>query len=314
MISQREEPVWSNIAIRMFINTISHPIEYAKVLIQIGHEPISPRPTVTLFGKSALALPNVFQYVRYIKNVDGFSGCYRGLVPKLCAYTISAVAFEKTSECISFSGEPDQNIDDEELLEPERRTKCIHELIRDLLSRMVGIIVSHPLDVIMLRMMAQFVGGEMKYNGLIRSFIEVYKENGITGYYAGLVPRLIANAAVLVLVSSSTYVINKYVIRDQELKTYTASTMKFFATTVTYPFLVVSHCMAVNNCGLVAGLPPNMPIYNSWLDCWSHLSSINQLKRGSSLLWRYYTDPQVIMNEKAIPIYRDNFYRQSKIQ
>lgn len=63
-------------------------------------------------------------------------------------------------------------------------------------------------------------------SGLIRSFIEVYKENGIAGYYAGLVPRLIANAAVLVLVSSSTYVINKYVIRDQELKTYTASTMK----------------------------------------------------------------------------------------
>lgn len=61
---------------------------------------------------------------------------------------------------------------------------------------------------------------------MVRSFIEVYKENGITGYYAGLVPRLIANAAVLVLVSSSTYVINKYVIRDQELKTYTASTMK----------------------------------------------------------------------------------------
>ncbi|KAF7396039.1 hypothetical protein HZH68_010089 [Vespula germanica] len=314
MISQREEPVWSNIAIRMFINTISHPIEYAKVLIQIGHEPIAPRQTVTLFGKPALALPNVFQYVRYIKNVDGFSGCYRGLVPKLCAYTISAVAFEKTSECISFSGEPDKNIDDEELSEPERRTRCIHELIRDLLSRMMGIIVSHPLDVIMLRMMAQFVGGETKYNGLIRSFIEVYKENGIAGYYAGLVPRLIANAAVLVLVSSSTYVINKYVIRDQELKTYTASTMKFLATTVTYPFLVVSHCMAVNNCGLVAGLPPNMPIYNSWLDCWSHLSSINQLKRGSSLLWRYYTGPQVIMNGKAIPINADDFYLESKIQ
>ncbi|KAK2575052.1 hypothetical protein KPH14_008792 [Odynerus spinipes] len=314
MISQQKEPVWSSIAIRMFINTISHPIEYAKVLIQIGHEPIPPRPTVTLFGQPALALPNVFQYVRYIKNVDGFTGCYRGLVPKLCAYTISAIAFEKTSECISFSDEPDKNIDDEELSEPERRTRCIHEFLRDLISKMVGIVVSHPLDVVMLRMMAQFVGGETKYNGLFRSFAEVYKENGIMGYYAGLVPRLIANAAVIVLVSSSTYVLNKYVIRDQELKTYTASTMKFLATTVTYPFLVVSHCMAVNDCGLVAGLPPNMPIYNSWLDCWAHLSSTNQLKRGSSLLWRYYTGPQVIMNGKVIPINKDSFYFQSKVQ
>lgn len=312
MISQREN-VWSNIPIRMFINMMSHPVDYAKVLIQIGHEPISPRQTVTLFGKPALSLPNVFQYVKYIKNVDGFTGCYRGLVPKLCAYTLSAVAFEKTSECITFSDEPDKNKDDEELSEPERRTRCINELIRDVISRMVGIIVSHPLDVIMLRMMAQFVGGETKYNGIIRSFIEVYKENGIAGYYAGIVPRLIANATVLVLVSSSTYVINKYVIHDQELKTYTASTMKFIATTVTYPFLVVYHCMAVNNCGLVAGLPPNMPIYNNWLDCWSHLSSINQLKRGSSLLWRYYTGPRIIIEGKAIPFHNDTF-KADKIQ
>ncbi|KAI4480106.1 hypothetical protein M0804_010467 [Polistes exclamans] len=287
MISQREN-VWSNIPIRMFINMMSHPVDYAKVLIQIGHEPISPRQTVTLFGKPALSLPNVFQYG-------------------------NAVAFEKTSECITFSDEPDKNKDDEELSEPERRTRCINELIRDVISRMVGIIVSHPLDVIMLRMMAQFVGGETKYNGIIRSFIEVYKENGIAGYYAGIVPRLIANATVLVLVSSSTYVINKYVIHDQELKTYTASTMKFIATTVTYPFLVVYHCMAVNNCGLVAGLPPNMPIYNNWLDCWSHLSSINQLKRGSSLLWRYYTGPRIIIEGKAIPFHNDTF-KADKIQ
>lgn len=56
--------------------------------------------------------------------------------------------------------------------------------------------------------------------------MEVYKENGIQGYYAGLVPRLIGNAAVLILVSSSTYVIDKYVITDQamiEFKPYFAS-------------------------------------------------------------------------------------------
>lgn len=58
----KEERLWSNIAIRMLVNTISHPLEYAKVLIQIGYEPISPKNTRTLFGKPALALPNIFQY------------------------------------------------------------------------------------------------------------------------------------------------------------------------------------------------------------------------------------------------------------
>lgn len=45
----------------------------------------------------------------------------------------------------------------------QNHKKCIYEFIRDLISRMIGIIVSHPLDVIALRMMAQFVGGETRY-------------------------------------------------------------------------------------------------------------------------------------------------------
>ncbi|CAK9797728.1 Mitochondrial carrier homolog 2 [Anthophora quadrimaculata] len=297
MMLLKEEILWSDFSVRMLTNTIAHPIEYAKVLIQIGYEPIPPRRTTTLFQQPALALPNVFQYVRYIKNVDGYTGCYRGLIPKLCASTVSAVVFEKVSKSIKFVDEPGKEIDNADL-----EKKCIYEFIRDLISRMIGIIVSHPLDVIAVRMMAQFVGRETKYNGLFRSFVEVYKENGIMGYYAGLVPRLIGNAAVLVIVSSCAYVIDKYVTSDREVRSYAVSTIKFVATTITYPFLVVSHCMAVNNCGLTAGLPPQMPIYSSWLDCWSHLSSTNQLKRGNSLLWRYYTGPQVIINGVPIPL------------
>ncbi|OAD62091.1 Mitochondrial carrier like protein 2 [Eufriesea mexicana] len=302
MIPPKDKPLWCDIAFRMLMNTVSYPIEYGKVLIQIGYEPIPPRPTTTLFGKPALALPNIFQYVIYIKNVDGFTGCYRGLIPKLCAYTVSATAFEKTSKSIKFKDEPSKD----DLEESQKRKKCIYEFIRDLISRMIGIIISHPLDVIALRMMAQFVGGETKYNGLFRSFVEVYKANGIMGYYAGLLPRLIGNAAGLVIVSSSTYAIDKFIKNDRELRPYA-----FIATTITYPFLVISHCMAVNNCGLIAGLPPQMPIYNSWLDCLSHLWSTNQLKRGNSLLWRYYTGPQVLINGKLIPLNKYNFHLQS---
>lgn len=311
MRSQKDTPLWSDTAFRILMNTVSHPIEYAKVLIQIGYEPIPPRPTTTLFGHPALALPNVFQYIRYIKNVDGFTGCYRGLIPKLCANTVSAVAFKKTAKSIKFKDEPNKEIYDGDLEESERRKKCIYEFIRDLISRMIGIIISHPLEVIAVRIMAQFVGGETKYNGLFRSFVEVYKENGIMGYYAGLLPRLIGNATALILVSSSTYVIDRYIISDRELKPYAASSIRFIATTITYPFLVVSHCMAVNNCGLIAGLPPQMPIYNGWLDCFSQLSATNQLKRGNSLIWRYYTGPQKIINGKPIPLSEYNFYLQS---
>jgi hypothetical protein len=32
----RNEPMWSGIALRIFMTTVSHPIEYAKVLIQVS--------------------------------------------------------------------------------------------------------------------------------------------------------------------------------------------------------------------------------------------------------------------------------------
>lgn len=51
---------------------------------------------------------------------------------------------------------------------------------------------------------------------------------------------------------------------------------------------------------LVAGKPPSMPIYKDWTSCWSHLSNTKQLKRGSSLIWRYYTGSYVIINGKPI--------------
>lgn len=134
-----------------------------------------------------------------------------------------------------------------------RRTRCIRELIRDTISRIVAIIVSQPFEVVSLRMMAQFVGGETKYryvidiyvlyvriwisyykiyilwfyfSGLFGSFVEIYRENGILGYYSGLIPRIIANVAVVVLVNASTYAINNYVINEPTIKPYTASTMK----------------------------------------------------------------------------------------
>ena len=56
---------------------------------------------------------------------------------------------------------------------------------------------------------------------------------------------------------------------------------------------VTASCMAVSRSGLAAGYPPKMPLYTSWWDCFKHLKSQGQLKRGSSLFFRYYTGPQV---------------------
>ena len=51
------------------------------------------------------------------------------------------------------------------------------------------------------------------------------------------------------------------------------------------------------------GNPPSMPEYKNWIECWKHLKSINQLRRGSSIFFRYYTGPRKLsISDILVPI------------
>ena len=76
----------------------------------------------------------------------------------------------------------------------------------------------------------------------------------------------------------------------------------YISSTLLYPMTVVTNCTIVSRSGLAAGYPPNMPFYDNWVDIYRNLSKENQLKRGSSLLFRKYTGPQVVLNNRVIPL------------
>ncbi|XP_044732708.1 mitochondrial carrier homolog 2-like [Chrysoperla carnea] len=300
-MSRQKENYWSTYGFRIIISTASHPLEYAKVLIQIGYEPFPPKPATSLLGKPVLKLPNIFEYVKHIKTVDGFSGCYRGLVPKILGNTVGALASQKVLDSFDFD-KPIDSQDDNRTEAEKERDRYVKTLTKEVVSRFTAIVFSQPFHVITIRMMAQFVGGETKYNGVFGSVREIYRENGLSGFFSGLIPRVLGDIISLCLASSLIYCVNTYLLEDKELQMYTSVSMSFLASTLTYPFLLISNCMAVTGSGLAAGAPPYMPVYTSWVDCWSHLSRTGQMKRGSSLLVRYYNGPQVVINGRAVPI------------
>lgn len=61
---------WLRFGLRLGVTTALHPLEYAKVLMQIGFEPIAPVPGRTLFGRPTMVLPNVFQYGKFARDLD----------------------------------------------------------------------------------------------------------------------------------------------------------------------------------------------------------------------------------------------------
>lgn len=300
-----DQSSWGNIIFRCGIVTATHPIDYAKTLIQLGHEPILPVPTTTFFGRPALGLPSVFKYMGFIRKQDGFFGLYRGLGPKMCATIIKGMAFQQAAEVFMVYVEgkprkikkskefPYEEIEDEEEEEETPDDADVPtfllSLMRNVTATTASIVASQPLHVIAVRTMAQFVGQEQKYTGVFASANEIYQESGMSGFFKGIVPRLAGELLALVVASSVSYTINTYIIGSPSYKPTVKAAVGFITSSLTYPFNVVATCMTVSGSHLAAGNPPFMPVYVNWTDCWSHLSRNSQLKRGSSILWRYYT-------------------------
>uniref|UniRef100_A0A8C7XPM9 Mitochondrial carrier homolog 2 n=1 Tax=Oryzias sinensis TaxID=183150 RepID=A0A8C7XPM9_9TELE len=254
------------------LTVLSHPLMYIKVLIQVGHEPLPPTLGRNLFGRQAQHLPGLFSYAKHIVKIDGKVGLFKGLVPRLCASTIGTFVHSKVVEPASF----------------------FFSLIittKEMIARSCATVITHPFHVITLRCMVQFIGRETKYSGVFDSIVTIYREEGILGFFAGLIPRLLGDVLSLWICNMLAHLINTYTIDDSmnhkgEIKNCSQAATGFLASMLTYPFVLVSNLMAINNCGLAGGLPPYASIYPSWVDCWRHLSREGNMGRGNSLFFR----------------------------
>lgn len=299
-------PIPPGLALNLAGAAASHPFQYAKVLMQLGHEPLGARDTRTLLGRPALAYPSVFSYVGHIRARDGFAGLWRGLPPKLCSLVAQHFTQAKFNELYPAEPEPAEQVE-EELTEEERRARFLRTTLREIACKLTCIVVTQPLQVVAVRAMAEFVGGDAKYSGgltlgLYGGLCEILRENGLVGLWSGVVPRALGEVGILATTAGITFLVNNYVVSEKEMRQYTGHVAGFLAGSLFYPFQVVSTCMTVSRSGLPMGFPPCMPLYSGWLDCLRQLRAKNQLKRGSSLLFRYYTGPQRIVGDRVIPL------------
>uniref|UniRef100_A0A4W4FVA7 Mitochondrial carrier homolog 2 n=1 Tax=Electrophorus electricus TaxID=8005 RepID=A0A4W4FVA7_ELEEL len=254
------------------LTVLSHPLMYIKVLVQVGHEPLPPTLGRNVFGRQVYQLPGLFAYAKHIIKIDGKLGLFNGLVPRLCAGTVGTIVHSKVLQVRLASA------------------VFVWYTTREVIARSCATILTHPFHVITLRCMVQFIGREAKYSGVFDSIVTIYREEGILGFFAGLIPRLLGDIISLWICNILAHLINTYAIDDsvslREIKNCSQAMTGFFASMLTYPFVLVSNLMAVNNCGLAGGLPPYAAVYPTWVDCWRHLSRECNMSRGNSLFFR----------------------------
>ncbi|MBN3303348.1 MTCH1 protein, partial [Amia calva] len=185
------------------VTAITHPLLYVKLLIQVGHEPQPPIIGTNLFGRKVLYLPGFFSYARHIVRVDGKRGLFRGLTPRIVSSAISTVVRSKLKQHVS-------NKDDIRTSLKKVVRETSHEMVVQCLSR----IATHPFHVISIRCMAQFVGREVKYSGLIGSITKIFQEEGVSGFFVGLVPHVLGEVIFLWCCNLLAHFINTYAVDD----------------------------------------------------------------------------------------------------
>uniref|UniRef100_A0A8B9J1D8 Mitochondrial carrier 2 n=1 Tax=Amazona collaria TaxID=241587 RepID=A0A8B9J1D8_9PSIT len=196
------------------LTVLSQPLMYVKVLVQVGYEPLPPTLGRNVFGRQVYQLPGLFSYAKHIVKVDGRAGLFKGLVPRLCSSAIGTVVHGKVLQPGASKKEPVSSLE-----------QVLKETSREMVARSAATLITHPFHVITLRCMVQFIGRETKYSGTLSAFTTIYREEGILGFFAGLIPRLLGDILSLWLCNMLAYLINTYALENgvstmAEMKSY----------------------------------------------------------------------------------------------
>lgn len=279
--SEKEVNTLSSNLFGLAASTATYPFAYARVLIQFGHEPLEPvlKKKFGLFGDKVPYYPSIFAYVGHIRREDGFLGLFRGLGWKLSSAFICSTISDSMKE--HFKTQHQEKRDENQ---PPTLNQFLIETSHDTIANCVGLIASQPFQVIMLRSMAQFVGGETKYSGIFAPIQEIYNEQGILGFFSGLVPRLVAEILAVWITNSIIVVLNKY-LEDKNVKMYIPVVWRLFVSSRLYPLQLTSNIMAVQGSGLLASVQPHMNQYGSWTECLGDLWRVGEHMRGSNVVF-----------------------------
>ncbi|XP_043447205.1 mitochondrial carrier homolog 1 isoform X1 [Prionailurus bengalensis] len=292
------------VALGAGVTALSHPLLYVKLLIQVGHEPMPPTIGTNVLGRKVLYLPSFFTYAKYIVQVDGKIGLFRGLSPRLMSNALSTVTRGSMKKV--FPPDEIEQVSNKDDMKTSLK-KVVKETSYEMMMQCVSRMLAHPLHVISMRCMVQFVGREAKYSGVLSSIGKIFKEEGLLGFFVGLIPHLLGDVVFLWGCNLLAHFINAYLVDDSvsdtpgglgndqnpgsqfsqalAIRSYTKFVMGIAVSMLTYPFLLVGDLMAVNNCGASFSVAPACFSAGCPQDRALPWSNLNRLKKHAASAW-----------------------------
>ncbi|KAL5970673.1 hypothetical protein TSMEX_001578 [Taenia solium] len=206
------------------ISTVCHPFVCARTLmmvnciflhslgiLQLGHEFEPPTLGRNPFGVQRYMYPNVFNYLGHLREDVGLLPVF---IVGLPASVIGSAI--KSSVCESYLREHVTGyMYKKSIFETEQGWEVfVQETCKLTAGRCLGLLVSYPFQVIMIRQIAQLVGKETIYSNILKAFVEINVNEGLPGLFGGLIPRLLGEVITVWLTAGMAYVVNKYLLPE----------------------------------------------------------------------------------------------------
>ncbi|VDK32918.1 unnamed protein product [Taenia asiatica] len=203
----------------LVIRTLINPLRLTRILIQLGHEPlppnISPSP-LSLIGlphSTVSCYPNVFVYTRHLFHTYGFWPVMTcGFFSTLCLDLLTeAYYFMSRRYLVERALNAGEWLEDGDIIETSKprfgegvmERIPLSQFAVHLLSlcflKIHEVFVTQPFYVIMVRQGASIVGKEVGYSWFYQAVLSIFRDNGITGFFSGITPRLIFELSSMIL-------------------------------------------------------------------------------------------------------------------
>lgn len=283
---------WTALITGAGMTLAAHPFSYVKTLIQLGYEPLPPVLKKDMFFRKRFLYPGVFEYMGHIKNQDGFIGLYRGVVPRICANATMSITYGILKQ--SLTPKDEVGVTEEE----QDFRAVVTSVTKESISRCTAVILSHPFHVIAIRTMASHIGNDPIFSTIYGASAQTYNDEGILGFFAGLLPRLAHEMATLWMAEMLAYLINAYIITEKgelrDVRNYVPIATNYVSQGTCYPISLVSTVMACNGASMMAGRPPFVSYYDDWYSCLRDLKCKGVEKRGSGMMFRAAILPRTL--------------------
>jgi len=293
--------------------SVSTIVVVPQMLVQLGYEPLPAIRYTNLLGWEGWLRPNCFKYSQILVQRHGYGVFFTGLPCRVVSTVVYSRVYNAVAEAVegALPGQPSAEAEDDSVT-----NKTLGNLAVTAAAKCAAGVVSHPICLLEVRLVAQLLGGAQLYRSFPFGLVDIYQGEGFGGLFRGLAATVVANLVSAAVMTAATALLQEYVIpfimtepAKEGLSGETTSPLaddasenavlvlrqhttahlaKFISGDLVYPLELSKTLMMVNGTNLAAA--SLNPHFDSFIDCvkYLHLQPPHRgLKRGQSMIRRF---------------------------